>query len=108
MAQKVNLKEFQGFRGGITATEGSSYFTEFCGNKVMFHVSTLLPFNENDPQKLDRKRHLGNDIVCIVFFDDPEARFSPSMISSHFLRWFLRLPCLLDVSLIAPLLYFFS
>ena len=34
----------------------------------MFHVSTLLPFKEKgDNQQLERKRHIGNDIVAIVF-----------------------------------------
>lgn len=112
LGEKVDLKAWQGFRGGLPTNgilalnqaahqinhfnqpsppvlllaEGSSYFTEFCGNKIMFHVSTLLPYNENDPQKLDRKRHIGNDIVSIVFYDEPDACFSPSVISSHFLR----------------------
>jgi hypothetical protein len=25
-----------------------------------FHVSTMLPFNEQDKQQLERKRHIGN------------------------------------------------
>ncbi len=33
----------------------------------MFHVSTLLPLHESDVQKLERKRHIGNDIVIVVF-----------------------------------------
>ena len=33
----------------------------------MFHVSTLLPFTLGDAQQLQRKRHIGNDIVAIVF-----------------------------------------
>jgi hypothetical protein len=30
-------------------------------------VSTLLPYVENDPQQLQRKCHIGNDILAIVF-----------------------------------------
>lgn len=35
----------------------------------MFHVSTKLPFQPDDEQKVERKRHLGNDICVIVFND---------------------------------------
>ena len=65
-----------------------SYYTEYDGNKVMFHVSTELPFTENEPQQLQRKRHIGNDIVCIIFLEDSECQFNPTSISSHFLRTF--------------------
>lgn len=33
----------------------------------MFHVSTLLPYTVGDLQQLQRKRHIGNDIVAIIF-----------------------------------------
>jgi len=29
-----------------------SYYTNYCGYEIMFHVSTLLPYNENDPQQV--------------------------------------------------------
>eukprot|EP01123_Difflugia_compressa_P012593 TRINITY_DN5450_c0_g1_i1.p1 TRINITY_DN5450_c0_g1~~TRINITY_DN5450_c0_g1_i1.p1 ORF type:complete len:189 (+),score=33.13 TRINITY_DN5450_c0_g1_i1:62-568(+) len=35
----------------------------------MYHVATELPFNKDDPQQLDKKRHLGNDIVMIIYLD---------------------------------------
>ena len=34
---------------------------------MMFHVSTLLPFFPADPQQVERKRHIGNDLVVIIF-----------------------------------------
>merc|ERR1711991_311267 len=37
--------------------------------KIMFHVSNLIPFTEGDAQQVERKRHLGNDLVLIVFND---------------------------------------
>jgi len=51
----------------------------------MFHVATLLPHDKNDPQQLERKRHIGNDVVIIIFFDteDPEPKWDPEMICSH-------------------------
>lgn len=55
----------------------------------MFHVSTLLPHEKHDPQKLQRKRHIGNDIVCVVFLEADNTRFSPACIKSHFLHTFI-------------------
>lgn len=66
-----------------------SVFTHWRGIEIMFHVSTLLPHEENDPQKLQRKRHIGNDIVCVVFLEADNTHFSPSCIKSHFLHTFI-------------------
>ena len=54
----------------------------------MYHVSTLLPFNTVDRQQIQRKRHIGNDIVCIVFVDGDQP-FYPSAIKSQFLHIFV-------------------
>ena len=45
----------------------------------MFHVSTLLPYTIGDAQQLQRKRHIGNDIVAIVF-QEQNTPFCPDMI----------------------------
>jgi len=37
---------------------------------------------------LQRKRHIGNDIVAIIFQDE-ETPFVPSMITSHFLHAYI-------------------
>jgi hypothetical protein len=44
-----------------------SYVTEFESNQVMFHVSQMIPQTPGDPS---RKRHLGNDIVVIIYRDE--------------------------------------
>ncbi len=51
-------------------------------------MSTLLPFSKTDPQQLERKRHIGNDIVAIVFQED-NTPFAPDMIASNFLHTFI-------------------
>lgn len=51
----------------------------------MFHVSTLIPFYPKDEQQVERKRHLGNDIVLIVF-KEGETPFNPLCIHSQFNR----------------------
>jgi hypothetical protein len=38
---------------------------------------------------LQRKRHVGNDIVCVVFLESNTTDFSPACIKSHFLHTFI-------------------
>lgn len=66
-----------------------SVYTNWRNIEIMFHVSTLLPYERHDPQKLQRKRHIGNDIVCVVFLEADNTRFSPACIKSHFLHTFI-------------------
>ena len=49
----------------------------------MFHVAPLLPYNEEDVQQLERKRHLGNDVV-LIFFLEEGAEIDVSLINSQF------------------------
>jgi len=51
--------------------------------EIMLHVSTLLPFKEGDPQQLERKRHIGNDILVIIFKEGNQP-FDPRIINSNF------------------------
>ncbi|KAF4526228.1 hypothetical protein B566_EDAN001913 [Ephemera danica] len=44
---------------------------------------------ENDTTLLQRKRHIGNDIVCVVFLEADNTSFSPACIKSHFLHTFI-------------------
>lgn len=92
LGDRVLLKEFKGYRGGLDTQYGQtgdrSVFVKFKDREVMFHVSTLLPFTEGDPQQLQRKRHIGNDIVAIVF-QESNTPFVPDMIASHFLHAYI-------------------
>lgn len=84
----------------------------------MFHVATKLPYTEGDPQQvgprvpsscrsdsqyaasidshsasplitqLQRKRHIGNDIVAVVY-QEGQTPFLSDVIKSHFLHCFL-------------------
>lgn len=76
--------------GDMTGKE--SYYTVYAGHEVMYHVSTMLPYSKDNPQQLERKRHIGNDIVNIVYTDDPNAidSFNPNCIRSQFTRKFLK------------------
>lgn len=80
------------YRGGLDIQNGhtgdTAVYEVFKKREIMFHVSTLLPYTENDPQQLQRKRHIGNDIVSIVFQEE-NTPFTPDMIASHFLHTFI-------------------
>ncbi|XP_049590689.1 rap1 GTPase-activating protein 1 isoform X4 [Syngnathus scovelli] len=89
LGQTIELHDFKGFRGGLDVTHGQtgteSVYTNFHGKEIMFHVSTKLPYTEGDSQQLQRKRHIGNDIVAIVFQEE-NTPFVPDMIQSNFLH----------------------
>ncbi len=85
---KTKLKEFAGYSGGLDTTSDKtgiySVYKKYQDVQIMFHVSTLLP-NEY----IQTKRHIGNDIVTIVFLDEDAPKFSSSCIQSHFLQIFI-------------------
>ncbi|XP_041835463.1 rap1 GTPase-activating protein 1 isoform X6 [Melanotaenia boesemani] len=89
LGKKIELHDFKGFRGGLDVTHGQtgteSVYTSFHNKEIMFHVSTKLPYTEGDSQQLQRKRHIGNDIVAIVFQEE-NTPFVPDMIQSNFLH----------------------
>ncbi|KAH9645820.1 hypothetical protein HF086_012547 [Spodoptera exigua] len=100
-------------KGDMTGSH--SIYTMHQGHEIMFHVSTMLPFSKDNkqqgiernhfacradsnpvvtaliklatlhPLQLERKRHIGNDIVNIVFTDDSvHNTFNPQCVKSHF------------------------
>ncbi|KYO46492.1 rap1 GTPase-activating protein 1 isoform A [Alligator mississippiensis] len=101
LGDRIQLQDFRGFRGGLDVTRGQtgteSVYTNFRGKEIMFHVSTKLPFTEGDAQQLQRKRHIGNDIVAIVFQDE-NTPFVPDMIASNFLHAYVVVQLTYDAS----------
>lgn len=86
------MQGFSGYRGGLDAKNSSTgdhivHTVEF-GKEIVFHVSTLLPFSKDNPQQLERKRHLGNDISVIVYQEDHTTTFQPANIKSQFIHTF--------------------
>lgn len=91
LGDKIELKGWQKYRGGLDVKNNmtglQSLYTIYEGHEIMFHVSTLLPFTPDNPQQVERKRHIGNDIVIIVFQDwDGKSSFSPPAIKSKFVH----------------------
>jgi len=89
IGEKITLKGWNRYNGGLDVEADSSgihsIFTSFDNYEIMFHVSTLLPFTEDEAQQLARKRHLGNDIVLLVFMEgDTNLVFDPTKIRTNF------------------------
>ena len=92
IGQRVRLKGFEKYKAGLCTKNDSTgmYSIYACHEEkeVMFHVSTLLPFTPNNRQQLPRKRHIGNDIVTVVFQEPGALPFIPN-IKSQFQHVFI-------------------
>ncbi|XP_033353858.1 GTPase-activating Rap/Ran-GAP domain-like protein 3 isoform X1 [Bombus vosnesenskii] len=94
VGERIELKNWDKYRGGLDVkgdmTGNESYYTVYAGHEVMYHVSTMLPYSKDNPQQLERKRHIGNDIVNIIYTDDSNAidTFNPNCIKSQFTHVF--------------------
>lgn len=93
LGHKVRLKGFQNYRAGLdnkTDTTGLySVYSTYEDCEIMFHVSTMLPYTPSNKQQLLRKRHIGNDIVTLVFQEPRALPFTPKNIRSHFQHVFI-------------------
>ncbi len=88
LGEVVILRSWGNFAGGLDVKNDStgrqSVFTRFFDFEIMFHVSTLLPLHPGDAQRLERKRHIGNDAVVIIYVE--EGTFCPDVLYSKFIQ----------------------
>ncbi|KAK7160088.1 hypothetical protein R3I93_007902 [Phoxinus phoxinus] len=93
LGETVCLKGFNKYAAQLdTKTDSTgthSLYTTYQDYEIMFHVSTMLPYMPNNPQQLLRKRHIGNDIVTIIFQEPGAHPFTPQNIRSHFQHVFV-------------------
>lgn len=93
LGEKVSLKSFTKYAAQLdTKTDSTgthSLYTTFQDYEIMFHVSTMLPYTPNNRQQLLRKRHIGNDIVTIIFQEPGALPFTPQNVRSHFQHVFI-------------------
>ncbi|KAI9199796.1 uncharacterized protein BJ171DRAFT_462005 [Polychytrium aggregatum] len=86
LGETIELKGWKGYRAGLDTQSNNtgthSVYTKWQGYEVMFHVATMLPYAEKDRQQLERKRHVGNDIVVIVY-QDTDTPYQLSTNTSH-------------------------
>jgi len=87
LGDRIVLEGWKGYRGGLDVRQNStgthSVHSHFRTFEIMFHVAPLLPFMEDDPQQLERKRHLGNDVVLIIF-KEGDGKVDVASFCSHF------------------------
>ncbi|KAM3717402.1 Signal-induced proliferation-associated 1-like protein [Dirofilaria immitis] len=106
LGQRVRLKGFDQYKGGLDVrgdTTGThSIYVKYQAHEIMFHISTLLPFTPSNKQQLARKRHIGNDMVTVIFQEPGALPFSPITVRSHFQHVFIIIrannPCTDDVT----------
>ncbi|XP_056642404.1 signal-induced proliferation-associated 1-like protein 1 isoform X5 [Diorhabda sublineata] len=93
IGQTVRLNGFDKYKAGLDNKTDStglySVYAQYQDCEIMFHVSTMLPFTPNNRQQLLRKRHIGNDIVTIVFQEPGALPFTPKGIRSQFQHVFI-------------------
>ncbi|XP_027711011.1 signal-induced proliferation-associated 1-like protein 3 [Vombatus ursinus] len=93
LGDKVSLKGFNRYAAQLDVKTDStgthSLYTTYQEYELMFHVSTMLPYTPNNRQQLLRKRHIGNDIVTIIFQEPGALPFTPQNIRSHFQHVFI-------------------
>ncbi|XP_061658605.1 signal-induced proliferation-associated 1-like protein 2 [Syngnathoides biaculeatus] len=93
LGDRVRLKGWEKYRAQLDnktdSTGTHSLYTRYQDYEIMFHVSTMLPYTANNTQQLLRKRHIGNDIVTIVFQEPGALPFTPKSIRSHFQHVFI-------------------
>ncbi|ORZ41659.1 hypothetical protein BCR44DRAFT_43998 [Catenaria anguillulae PL171] len=87
LGETIDLKGWRGYRAGLDVandqTGKQSVYTKWQGYEIMFHVSTYLPHNQGDRQQLEKKRHIGNDIVVLIFQDSDTPFNLPTLTSKQ-------------------------
>ncbi|XP_063790963.1 tuberin isoform X2 [Pseudophryne corroboree] len=78
LGKLIELKDTQPdkiFLGGLGGCGDDGQFT-YCWHddimQVIFQITTLMPNNEIDPYRCNKKRHVGNNFVNIVYNDSGE------------------------------------
>ncbi|KAL7719027.1 Rap GTPase-activating protein [Entamoeba marina] len=91
IGETVKLEGFTKYRGGLdiksNTTGTTSVATSFNDIDIMFHVSTMLQHVDSDPQHLDKKRHIGND-VCVLIFKESKFKRDDEIDLTSFVSQF--------------------
>ncbi|RKP13121.1 hypothetical protein BJ684DRAFT_10506 [Piptocephalis cylindrospora] len=90
LGKRVPLQGWKGYSGGLDCkskypgyTGKESVYTMWNDYEIMLHVAPFLPkTKDTGEQYLGRKKHLGNDIVLILYQEDPSHPFRISTIRS--------------------------
>lgn len=87
LGNKVLLENFKGYSGGLDTTKNQdgkySIYTKWEDKEIMFHVAPMMKSSGHQ-----RKVHIGNDSVVIVFVDS-DTPFSPTCIHTTFVQTYI-------------------
>ncbi|EGC31151.1 hypothetical protein DICPUDRAFT_50351 [Dictyostelium purpureum] len=88
LGSRVTLQGWTKYRGGLDVKDNTtgthSVYKKWRDFEIMYHVAPMIPCRAADEQSVERKRHLGNDIVLIIFKEGKNNKFDPSIIKSNF------------------------
>lgn len=68
----INLRgQLDVYAGGLDPDEDGEYAYAWWDDigQILYHTATMMPSNPHDPQFTNKKRHIGNDFVRIVWND---------------------------------------
>jgi hypothetical protein len=96
LGEKIRLKDWDKFAGGLDTKKDSTgthaIYTTYSKVEMIFHVSTLLgnpQRDRTDPEWIQEKKvHIGNDIVVLVYLEGNQL-FEPDSIISQFNHVFI-------------------
>lgn len=90
LGSKIELKGWKRYNGGLDCkndTTGThSVYNELNGVEIMFHVGSMLPSNEKDQQRVEKKRHIGNDVVVFIFLEEGCEPHNAKKFTSQFIH----------------------
>lgn len=72
LGRLINLRgQVDVYAGGLDPDEDGEYAYAWWDDigQILYHASTMMPSSEHDPQCNNKKRHIGNDYVRVVWND---------------------------------------
>ena len=82
----IDIATHRGYLGGLDPKQTTGVTAPYYANSIMeviFHEITSMPTNPSDDQQIHKKRHVGNDIVHIVY-SEGTSDYAPTTITSQF------------------------
>eukprot|EP01122_Echinamoeba_exundans_P008864 TRINITY_DN3020_c0_g1_i2.p1 TRINITY_DN3020_c0_g1~~TRINITY_DN3020_c0_g1_i2.p1 ORF type:complete len:1064 (+),score=240.87 TRINITY_DN3020_c0_g1_i2:630-3821(+) len=88
LGNRLPLRGWTGYKGGLDVKKdvsGTHAITASVDDtNVIFHVASMIPLDKDPEQSLlERKRHIGNDVVVVIFKEGPQ-QLDPSVWRSQF------------------------
>ncbi len=97
LGSRVTLEGFKRYAGGLDVEPGGAarsgehgLFVEYRECEIMLHVCNWIPLTrEQTNRTVQRKRHIANDFCVIVFCDDGDGPFLPSLVKTKMVHVYI-------------------